>query len=106
MVNVEKGKVKAIMADFHKNVEERWTKDDEENILMSRILEELIIEPGIAPRDCADILNEKYHYDLSGDDVINQYRKRYLGNPKEREAIVEWGRKVERYFEGALLGDR
>lgn len=106
MINVEKGKVKAIMADFHKNVEERWTKDDEENLLMSRILEELIKAPSIAPRDCADILNSKYSYGLSGNDVINQYRKRFLGNPKEREAIIEWGCKVEKYFETALLGDK
>ena len=44
MVNIEKGKVKAIMSDFHKNVEERWTKDNEENLLMSRIFEELIFK--------------------------------------------------------------
>jgi len=106
MVNVEKGKIKAIMADFHKSVEERWAKDDEENILMSRILEEVIREPTIEPRNCADILNSKYCYNLSGNDVINQYRKRLLGNPKEREAIIEWGRKVESYFESALLGDK
>lgn len=106
MVNVEKGKVKAIMADFHKAVEERWTKDDEENLLMSRILEEVIKEPAIEPRNCADILNSKYSYNLLGNDVINQYRKRFLANPKEREAIIEWGRKVESYFESALLGDK
>lgn len=106
MVNIEKGKVKAIMSDFHKNVEERWTKDNEENLLMSRILDELIKDPSIAPRNCAEILNSKYLYDLSGNDVINQFRKRFLGNPKEREAIVEWCRRVEKYFEAALLGDK
>ena len=106
MINVERGKVKAIMADFHKNVEERWTKDDDENLLMSRILEELIKNPTIAPRDCADILNTKYRYELTGNDVINQYRKRFLRNPKEGEAISDWGRKVEKYFESALLGDK
>lgn len=106
MVNVEKGKVKAIMADFHKKVEGRWSKDDDESFLMSRVLEELIKEPTIEPRDYADILNAKYRYNLSGNDVINLYRKRFLGNPKEREAIIEWGRKIESYFESALLGDK
>jgi hypothetical protein len=106
MIDVEKGKIRFIMEDFHNNVEERWTKNDDESLMMSRILDELIKNPKIAPRDCADILNTKYIYNISGNDVIYQYRKRFLGNPKERESIIEWCENVEKYFEGALLGDK
>ena len=107
MIDIRKGKVKTIMSDFHKAVEERWTSDDDaDNLLMSRIIEELVADPTMEPRDCADILNDKYRYRLTGNDVIRLYKGHYLGNPRERASVIDWGKKVESFFEGAMYGDK
>ena len=106
MIDIKKGKVKAIMSGFHVAVEECRISNNDDNILMSRIIEELIVKPTIEPRDCAYILNEKYHYHLSGNDVIRLYKGRCLGNPKERAAVISWGKELEAFFEGAMYGDK
>lgn len=106
MIEIEKGKVREIMTDFHKAVEEPREKSFEDDLLMSRILAEIIKNPSMAPRDTAETLNRKYHYDITGNDVIAQYRKRFLSIPSEREAIVAWGRRVESYFKDALYGNK
>lgn len=106
MINVEKGKVKEILKDFHKVVGNRWTAEDAENLLMSRILDELFNNPKLEPVVCAKILNEKYEYHLTGNDVINYYRIRCMANPIDREAVIKWAKEISEDFAAAMYGNK
>lgn len=51
-------------------------------------------------------MNDKYGYEMTGDEVIQIFRDRRMANPNERKELLEWADSVAIQFAGAVEGKR
>lgn len=80
------------------------TKED--IVVENRIFSILCDDPGVPPTKCAIRMNEKYGYDITGDEVIEIFRRRRMAYPKERMELFDWVNKVTDLFGKAITGDK
>lgn len=109
MIDVNRAKVKDILQGFHENVIERFKKQHAKNdelLLLSRVVEVLYEDCEAEPRRCASELNEKYGYDLDGDDIIALFRRKYMANRYERAETFRWAAAVAKLVGNAIVGDK
>ena len=60
----------------------------------------------MGPTECAVKMNDKYGYDMTGDEVIQIFRNRRMANPMERKELLQWAEEVAECFAGAVQGKR
>lgn len=109
MINIKDEKVRELSESLHEKIlrKARQAGDvNEKFVLENRIFNILCDDPGVPPAKCAIRLNDKYGYELSGDDVIQIFRSRRMAFPKERIELFEWALQVAELFASAASGDR
>ncbi len=108
MIDVGKGKIRRILDDFRYKVSSRHRESgsqDENVLLLHRIIWIVSDDCGIGPTECARKLNSKYGYEMDSSELIRFLKKNYLGNPREREEAFEWANDLVRMFPDAISGD-
>lgn len=109
MINVKDQKVKEVVQEIHKAMLRKVKRGSlvKEDIVMENRLFSIICHNfDLGPTKCAIAMNEKYEYDLTGDEVIEIFRSRRMANPVERKELLQWAEEVAEYFFGAITGKK
>lgn len=109
MININDKKVKEVMQGIHTAMlrkVKRGSKVNDEIVKENRIFSIICQDYDLGPIKCAVIMNEKYGYDMTGDEVIQVFRNRRMANPVERKELLQWSEEVARCFAGAAEGKR
>jgi len=109
MINVKDQKVKEILAAIHEGMQikvKRGNQEKEDIIMESRLFFVICENYDIGPTKCAIELNNRYDYDLTGDEVIQIFRNRRMANPVERKELLQWAKEVAELFAGAIKGEK
>ena len=109
MINVKDEKIKELSANLHEKIcrkEKQAGDENHEIILENRLFNLLCDDSEIQPTKCAIKLNEKYGYDLSGDDIIQIFRRCRMAFPKERIELFDWVYELIDLFEDAVNGKK
>lgn len=109
MINVKDQKVTEVIREIHKAMlrkAKRGSQVKEDIIMENRLFSILCHNFDLGPTKCAIAMNEKYEYDLTGDEVIEIFRNRRMANPVERKELLQWAEEVAKYFSGAILGEK
>lgn len=96
MINTNNQKVREVIEVIHEamlRTVKRGGKVREDILLEGRILSVMCEAGDPGPSRCADIVNGKYGYDLTGDEVIQIFRDRRLANPAERKELLQWAKR-------------
>lgn len=109
MINTGNSKVREVVQLMHEAIQRKikrggQIKDD--IIIENRIFSLICRYFDIGPTKIAILMNDKYGYDLTGDEVIQIFRSRRMANPNERKELLEWADSVAEQFAGAILGKR
>ena len=109
MINVKEQKVNEAMKQIHDGMlrkVKRGSQVKEDIVMESRLFSIICHDFDLGPTKCADAMNEKYGYTLTGDEVIQIFRNRRMANPKERKELLQWANDVANFFSGAIIGKR
>lgn len=109
MINVKEPKVKEVMQGIHEAMlrkVKRGSQVKEEIVMESRIFSVICTDFDLGPTSVAIRMNEKYDYNMTGDEVIQVFRNRRMANPNERKELLEWASNVTDLFAGAISGKR
>lgn len=109
MIDIKNPKVKKCIEGIHEGMLRKIRRGgqiNEEIIKENRIFSILCNDIDLEPRRCAKIMNEKYGYDLSGNDVIQIFRNQKLSNRMERKEIFQWAEEISASFSLAVEGDQ
>lgn len=109
MIRVAEPKVKEVLVEMHEAMLKKVKKGSlvkEDIIVENRIFAILCTDYNIGPMKTAFAMNEKYGYELTGDEVIQIFRNRRMANPNERKELLEWASDVAEQFSGAIEGKR
>ena len=109
MINVKEQKINEVMKQIHDGMlrkVKRGSQAKEDIIMESRLFSIICHDFDLGPTKCADAMNEKYGYTLTGDEVIQIFRNRRMANPKERKELLQWANDVATFFSGAIVGKR
>ncbi len=109
MINIDDEKIKEVLEGIHEAMlrkKKRGSKIKEDIVMENRIFSIICHDPDMGPVICAREMNEKYGYDLTGDEVIQVFRSRRMANPHERKELLEWAEELTGYFTKAIAGDR
>lgn len=109
MIDFRDKKVKELSENLHKKMlrKAKQAGNVKENIVLeNRIFNLLCDDSGIPPTKCAIRLNETYGYNLSGDEVIQIFKRRRMANPKERKELFSWVSQVADLFVNAVTGNK
>ena len=109
MLNVKKEKLMELSDLLHNSMMRKkrqagTTKDD--ILIENRIFGILCDDSGVPPTKCAIRLNDKFGYDLTGEDIINIFRRRRMAVPKDRFELFKWCSDVADLFEKSITGDK
>ena len=58
------------------------------------------------PDRCSHILRDVYHYDITPEQVLSNFRMIRIANPVERENLFNWADSVAEFYAGAASGDK
>ncbi|MBR1736942.1 MAG: hypothetical protein IJ736_08005, partial [Firmicutes bacterium] len=109
MIDVSSKNVKDVMGKIHEAMlrkERKGKRTTDDIILESMIISVLCSDITIEPIKCADALNDKYGYNLTGGDIIRSFRNMRIANRVERKELFMWAEKVAKAFSEAILGDK
>lgn len=109
MINVKDQKVNEVMQQVHDGMlrkVRRGSNVKEDIIMESRLFSIICHDFDLGPTKCAEALNKKYDYTLTGDEVIQIFRNRRMANPKERKELLQWANEVATFFAGAVVGKK
>lgn len=109
MIDINNTEVKKIQKGIHEAMLRKVKREghiNEEIVTENKLFTVLCSNFDLEPREYAVLMNEKYGYHLSGDDVIRILRNRRINYPNERKELLQWAEEVAGYFEGAVNGDR
>ena len=108
MVNVNDPTVKRFMDNLHNSVERRnrrklsASSSYDDYILENRLIKIFCEDKAIEPHRCADKLNDRYDYSLSGDRVIQLLRFLHLNYQSKRAELLNWAAETVDAFVKAL----
>lgn len=109
-LNAENASVKEVIAAIHEMIgakERRGKKTAKDDyVVENRVFSVICRDAEMGPSKCAEMVNERYGMDLSGDDVIRIFRGRRVANPAERKELVLWAIKAADLFAQAAAGNR
>lgn len=100
MLNVNDPIIKRFMENLHNSVERRIRRKLSESssyddlILENRMLKIFCEDKLIEPHRCADQLNRRYNYNLSGDRVIQVLRFLHLTYQSKRAELLDWATEM------------
>ena len=80
---------------------ESSSDSNEEFIRANRLIKLLCKDSHLQPRRCAEMMNEKYGYDLSYTDVVNMFKNFHISKEKRYE-LLEWANDFGQLFMIAL----
>lgn len=109
MIDINNPDVRKIQEGIHEAMLRKVKREGQPNediIMENKLFTVLCSNFDLEPREYAVLINRKYGYNLSGDDVIRILKNRRLGNPRERRELLEWAEEAAGYFEGAINGNR
>lgn len=109
MINVKEQKINEVMKQIHDGMlrkVKRGSQVKEDIVMESRLFSIICHDFDLGPTKCADAMNEKYGYTLTGDEVIQIFRNRRMANPKERKELLQWANDVANFFSGAIIGKK
>lgn len=84
MINVKDPKVDEVMQGIHEAMLhkiKRGSQVKEEIVMESRIFSVICTDFDLGPTKVAMLMNDKYGYDMTGDEVIQVFRSRRMANP-------------------------
>ena len=109
MINVKDNSIQKILTEMHKKMnKKRRTTANRTNIniiLENRILKTICENYSMEPTICAKKLNEKYSYEMNGNDVIRIFRDLRIANPIERKYMYINSENLVDILADALKGD-
>lgn len=109
MININETKVKEVVQGIHEAMLRKTKKGrqvKEDIVMENRIFSVICTDFDLEPTSVANRMNEKYGYNMTGDEVIHVFRNRRMANPNERKELLEWASNVADLFSGAINGDR
>lgn len=109
MIDTRNSKVKEVVQGMHEAMQrkiKRGSQLKEDIIVENRIFAFLCRDFDLGPTKTSILMNEKYGYDLTGDEVIQIFRSRRMANPNERKELLQWAGGVAEQFSGAIQGKR
>lgn len=109
MIKVQEQKVKESLQGMHDAMQrkvKRGSQVKEEIVIENRIFSILCSDFDIEPTQTAIAMNDRYGYDMTGDEVIQIFRNRRMANPNKRKELLEWADSVAVQFAGAIEGKR
>lgn len=109
MIKAQEPKVKESLQCMHDAMQRKVKKGIpiKENIVIeNRIFSILCSNFNLCPTKTAIAMNDKYGYEMTGDEVIRIFRRRRMANPNERKELLEWADSVAVQFAGALEGKK
>lgn len=109
MINVNDSKVKEVIQGIHEAMlrkVKRRSQVNEEIVMESRIFSVICTDFDLAPVKVAMRMNDKYGYDMTGDEVIQVFRSRRMANPNERKELLQWAENIAELFPGAISGKK
>ncbi len=109
MINTGDARVKQAIRGIHEAMLRKvkgGRQIKEDIVLENRIFSVICGNFDLGPSRVADQMNEKYGYDLTGDEVIEVFRSRRMANPHERKELLQWAERTAGYFGGAIQGSR
>lgn len=109
MIDINNPEVRKIQEGINKAMLRKVKKGgyiNEEIVMENKLLTILCNNFDLEPREYAVLMNEKYGYHMSGNDVIRILRNRRINYPNDRKELLQWAEEVAGYFEGAVNGDR
>ena len=107
MININDRKVKEAIQSMHNAMlrkVKRGSQVNEAIVMENRIFSIICTDFDLGPTRVAILMNEKYGYDLTGDEMIQVFRSRRMANPHERKELLQWAENVAVFFEGAISG--
>lgn len=107
MINTGDQKVKAVIQRIHKALLRKVKKGGsvkEEFVIENRIFSILCTDFDLEPTKVAMLMNDRYGYDMTGDDVVQVFRNRRMANPYERKELLQWANNAASAFPGAIQG--
>lgn len=109
MINIKDSKVNEVIQSIHEAMlrkVKRGKQVKEEIVMENRIFSIICTDFDLVPTKIAIIMNDKYGYDMTGDEVIQVFRNRRMANPNERKELLQWAENVAELFSGAISGNR
>lgn len=108
MLDLKNEKIQEILSGIHEAVLNKVKKSGnpkDEIVMENRLFSVMCDNYTLEPREYANIMYEKYGYELTGNAIIQIFRNRKLANPHERQDIFANAEKIASYFENALSGN-
>ena len=108
MLQLNDAKVQEILQIIHKWIQKRYrslSNNSDTIVLENRVLSILCGNYSLDPGTVARILYERYHYNMTGYDVMQIRRSMRLANPGDLKSF-QWADTVADYFYDALQGNR
>ena len=108
MLDLKNEKIQEILSGIHEAVLNKAIKgrNSKQDIIIENQLFLIMCDNyTLEPREYANIMNNKYDYELTGNAIIQIFRNRKLANPHERQDIFANAEKISSYFENALSGN-
>ena len=109
MINVKDQKVNEVMKQVHDGMlrkVRRGSHVKEDIVMESRLFSIICHDFDLGPTKCAEAMNKKNDYTLTGDEVIQIFRNRRMANPKERKELLQWANEVATLFASAVVGKK
>lgn len=109
MININDQKVKEAVQEIHEAVlrkVKRGSRVQEEIVKENRIFSIICSDFDIGPIKCAELMNDKYGYDMTSDEVIQVFRNQRMSHPGERKELLQWAEETADSFAGAITGNR
>lgn len=109
MINEKEPKTKEVLEKIHEallNKAGRGGAIKEDVVMENRLFAVICHDPDLGPRRCAEIMNQMYHYELSGYEIIGIFRNNRMANPVERRELFCWAGEMAEHFVGAIAGQK
>lgn len=109
MIKVQDQKVKESLQGMHDAIRrkvKRGSRAKEGIVIENRIFSILCSDFDLGPTKTAIAMNDRYGYDMTGDEVVQIFRNRRMANPNDRKKLLEWADSVAVQFAGAIEGNR
>ncbi|MCR5833416.1 MAG: hypothetical protein K6G55_02005 [Selenomonadaceae bacterium] len=98
MINLADQNVKKLIDALHKYVERKSknlsSSDHDNYVKENRVIKILCEDKSLAPRVCAEEMNDRYGTDLNGEDIINILKANRLSYQAKRAELMTWAEEI------------
>ena len=107
MIKVSNPKIKDVFQGMHEALlrkVKRGSQVKDDIVMEGRLFSIICTDFDMGPTKCAIEMNDRYGYDLTGDEVIQIFRNRRMAHPVERKELLQWADSVADAFARAIDG--